>query len=65
MTFLALSYFDEIICTPDMLGLSGLKTEDQPIESESLPLESSPVVEEEAKGKSVDFVFPELSPDKK
>ena len=32
---------------------------------EVAPIQESPVVEdEEAKGKSVDFVFPELSPDK-
>jgi hypothetical protein len=65
LVWLCLKYFDQYL--PFSLLMGGV-TEKPPVEAVAEPLPevpASPVVEdEEAKGKSVDFVFPELSPDK-
>jgi len=62
IVWLALKYLEPRIS--DSL-LIGRKVSAVPEPMEVVPLQESPIVEdEEAKGKSVDFVFPELSPDK-
>jgi hypothetical protein len=65
ITWMILRYFGSLITDAALTGVEAAK----PQESEPPPAdeisETSPVLEEDAsKGQSVDFVFPELSPDK-
>lgn len=67
VTWLALRYLEKFIPLSTLMG----RTESTPIAPPPVPEPvipppvESPVVEnEDGKGKSVDFVFPELSPDK-
>lgn len=65
LTWLFIHYFEKWIPFSPLLG--GRQVQSTPTDLAEVPVEpeASPVVEdEETKGKSVDFVFPELSPDK-
>jgi hypothetical protein len=67
LMWLFIQWFDRWMPTSSLLGvgepLKASEAEVVPISTQEV--ESSQVVDdEEAKGKSVDFVFPELSPDK-
>jgi hypothetical protein len=68
VTWLALRYLEKFIPISTLLGRTAPSQPTMPSVSAEVDVPSaaeSPVVEnEEAKGKSVDFVFPELSPDK-
>ena len=61
-------YFDDLIPVSALWGGTRAKAPIAEVEEAAPPVtepEPMPIVEdEEAKGKSVDFVFPELSPDK-
>jgi hypothetical protein len=68
VTWLALRYLEKFIPISTLLGRTASPRPTMssvPDEVVALPVAESPMVEnEEVKGKSVDFVFPELSPDK-
>jgi hypothetical protein len=69
VTWLALRYLEKFIPISTLLGRTAPPFQPTvpplPVEIIAPPVAESPVVEnEETKGKSVDFVFPELSPDK-
>lgn len=65
LMWLCLRYFGKLITD---ISLAGVKPSDTPSEETLEPMvsseESSVLANEDGKGKSVDFVFPELSPDK-
>ncbi len=70
-TWIALRYFGKWVSETSLPGAPGApeipaEASEQGLEAvEGIPGETAPVDEgDEAKGKSVDFVFPELSPDK-
>lgn len=64
LTWLSIHYFEKLIV---VFPFDPQKTQPLPSSENVIPLEATetPILEnDEAKGKSVDFVFPELSPDK-
>jgi hypothetical protein len=64
LMWLAMTYLEKLIPASALLG--GLPTEaapEEPVSFSEAPVETSVPEGEEAKGKSVDFVFPELTPD--
>jgi hypothetical protein len=65
ITWVFMRYSEKFIPLSFLIESPSAKTLEKPAAQVSVAPEESPVVEtEEAKGKSVDFVFPELSPDK-
>ena len=63
MMWLAITYLEKLI--PSSLIIGGLPSQVTSVENSVVgePQALSPVESEEGKGKSVDFVFPELTPD--
>ena len=63
LMWLAITYLENLI--PSSLIIGGLPTPAAPVENLAAdePQPFSPVESEDGKGKSVDFVFPELTPD--
>jgi hypothetical protein len=64
LTWFVLTYFGKIVNIPDFFNAGIARVGEKKMEEKSSGVELSPVIEDETMGKSVDFVFPELSPDK-
>lgn len=66
LAWLGWRYFDELIPSSALWGGASAKAvEPEQVEVPAPAVEPPPIMEDEAaKGQSVDFVFPELSPDK-
>jgi hypothetical protein len=70
LTWAVVSFFEKWIPVPAMLGMeetSPVQAAGEPevVEAPVSEMEKGPIVEnEEVKGSTVDFIFPELSPDK-
>ncbi|MGH7738965.1 MAG: hypothetical protein ACREL1_02355, partial [bacterium] len=66
LTWIIIRYFGEVLNLSSLVEPAGLtKTEAPVAESETLDASMEPVVplDEESMGKSVDYVFPEFSPE--
>jgi MFS family permease len=64
LMWLAITYLEKLIPSSTLIG--GLPAATPPVETASMPEEAqsvSALEPEEGKGKSIDFVFPELTPD--
>lgn len=66
LTWIIIRYFGEVLNLSSLVEPAGLRKTEAPVPEPEMPdTTTEPVVsmEEEAKGKSVDYVFPEFSPE--